>query len=108
MPASAPRQRFLPGAGEPIPRAGVHDQVGDPPVAAEEDVPMRRCTRAALTRLSWIAAWPVVAAAGDFGRPPPLVRLLPEPSTLLLIGVALLGVVVVARLAQKRRSRRKD
>ncbi len=69
---------------------------------------MRLFTRAALTRLSWIAAWPVVAAADDLGRPAPVVRLLPEPSTLLLIGIALLGVVVVARLAQKRRQRRKD
>lgn len=50
------------------------------------------------------------AAAGELSRAGAtgVIRLLPEPSTLLLIGVALLGVVVVARLAQKRRQRRKD
>lgn len=68
---------------------------------------MKRVAGAALSRLSLLAAWPAAVTAGEFDRPAVVVRFLPEPSTLLLIGIALLCVVIIARHAQRRR-RRKD
>ena len=67
---------------------------------------MMRFAALALSGLLPAVAWPA-AAPGELGGLPAMVRFLPEPSTLLLIGIALLCVVIVARHAQKRR-RRKD
>lgn len=70
-------------------------------------VDVKRDAQVRLSCLALAVAWPVVVGARELGGPPAVPRLLPEPATLLLIGLALLCVVIVARRAQRRR-RRKD